>query len=207
MKIDPLALLCLAVLCTILTLGLWPFHSPRNEVSWLAHANGLRFGTYGTVFGSRPFFAISAPEGLEVTVEIWLQPRRTWDSGTFLTFHLPGRSSEFSLRQSQTDLLVKAGRREDESHSKAAYFYVRGAFRRGGPAFITVTSDGQALRVYLNGVLALPRTPLRISANVLTGRLILGDSTGQPDSWSGEMFGLAIYRGPQVSGKVHCRRR
>jgi hypothetical protein len=34
MKVRLLALICLAVLCITLTLGLWPFHAPRNEVSW-----------------------------------------------------------------------------------------------------------------------------------------------------------------------------
>ena len=52
MKPNPLALICIAVLCTILTLGLWPFHSPRNEVAWLVNHDGLHFGTYGTVISS-----------------------------------------------------------------------------------------------------------------------------------------------------------
>lgn len=43
MKLNPLALVCVAVLCIILTLGLWLFHAPANGVSWLNNRDGLRF--------------------------------------------------------------------------------------------------------------------------------------------------------------------
>ena len=49
--------LCLAVLCTILALGLWPFHSPTNEVSWLRAGNGLSYARYGTAMSSGVFEA------------------------------------------------------------------------------------------------------------------------------------------------------
>ena len=42
MKTRFLDLICVAVLCVILTLGLWPFHSPRNEVTWLGDHGGQR---------------------------------------------------------------------------------------------------------------------------------------------------------------------
>ena len=47
-----LGLLCAAVLIIILIAGLWPFHAPKNQVSWLSNGNGLHFGEYGVVFGS-----------------------------------------------------------------------------------------------------------------------------------------------------------
>ena len=34
----------------------------------------------------------------------------------------------------------------------------------------------------------------RLSTKGFTGRLVLGDSPGQPDNWSGQLLGLAIYR-------------
>ena len=44
-----MAIACIAVLLGILVAGLWPFHTPKNEVTWLKDRNGLRFGDYGTV--------------------------------------------------------------------------------------------------------------------------------------------------------------
>ena len=42
-----LELLCASVLAGILIAGLWPFHAPKNEVSWLINGNGLHIGRYG----------------------------------------------------------------------------------------------------------------------------------------------------------------
>jgi hypothetical protein len=56
--------------------------------------------------------------------------------------------------------------------------------------------------VYVNGVLARTAPTFRLSAKAFTGRLVLGDSPRQPDGWSGELRGLAIFqrelRPPQV---------
>jgi len=41
--------LCFIVLCITLSLGLWPFHAPRNDVTWLNDGSGLAFGKQGTV--------------------------------------------------------------------------------------------------------------------------------------------------------------
>ena len=44
-----LGVLCAAVLIIILIAGLWPFHAPKNQVSWLSNSNGLHFGEYGVI--------------------------------------------------------------------------------------------------------------------------------------------------------------
>jgi hypothetical protein len=43
------------VLAGMLVAGLWPFHSPRNQVTWLADGHGARVGRHGTILcsGSR----------------------------------------------------------------------------------------------------------------------------------------------------------
>ena len=51
----PLRVICACVLLGILVAGLWPFHSPKNEVTWVSHGNGLRFGKYGTVVSAGLF--------------------------------------------------------------------------------------------------------------------------------------------------------
>ncbi len=201
MKPNPLALICIAVLCTILTLGLWPFHSPRNEVSWLVNHDGLHFGTYGTVISSGPFQITSPPNDPEASLEIWLKADRIWDSGTFLAFYRPGNPSQFSLHQSLTDLLVQTTTQNDQHPARTANLYVE-VFRKPQPVFMTITAGVQGACIYIDGVLAEPAPRFPLSARDFTGRLVLGDSPRQPDSWSGQLFGLAIYHRQLTAAQV-----
>jgi len=194
MKLNFLALICIAVLCITLTLGLWPFHSPANEVSWLGNHDGLRFGKYGAVMGSGVFQISSPRDNFEASLEIWLQPNRIRESGTFLAFYKPGNLFQFSLYQSHSDLLIRTGAQHDRDHARTATLYVREVFR-GKPraVFITITSGVNGARIYIDGVLVTASPGFPLSAEDFTGRLVLGDSPGQPDSWSGELLGFAIY--------------
>ena len=186
--------LCLAVLCTILALGLWPFHSPTNEVSWLRAGNGLSYARYGTAMSSGVFEA--GPNGSEGagSVEIWLQPGNIWDSGTLLSFSTSADLYRFSLRETQTDLRVQAAIADGAKGMRRSGFDVDRLFYRAGPSFITVTSGARGTAVYRDGILARRVARWRLGGNQLTGRLVLGDSPGQGDSWQGRFFGLAVYR-------------
>jgi hypothetical protein len=194
MKTNLLGIVCLAVLGTILTLGLWPFHSTRNDVSWVANHDGLRFGRYGTVRSSGPLQITTPQNNLQASLEIWLQPNRIWDSGTVLSFSSHTNLFQFSLRQSQADLLLRTEVHDDQHRRKTASLYVKDAFsRKSRPVFVTISAGVQGTCVYIDGVPATtaPRFPL--SVRNFSGQLVLGDSAGQPDSWSGQLLGLAIY--------------
>ena len=195
MKLNFLALICIAVLCITLTLGLWPFHSPVNDVSWLRNHNGLRFGRYGAIMGSGVFQISSSRDNSEASLEIWLQPNRVWDSGTFLAFYKPENLLQFSLRESQLDLLIRTSAQHYSYRARTASLYIREVFRRKPqPVFITITSGVKGAWIYVDGVLAAAAPEFPLSAGDFTGRLVLGDSPGQSSSWSGELLGLAIYR-------------
>ena len=120
MNAKSLDLVCIAVLCIILTLGLSPFHAPNNDVTWLRERNGLRFGRYGTVIGSG-VFDMPHSHGGELTgsLEIWLLPVNVPDSSTFLAFSTPGDPFRFSLHQSETDLRLQFAIRNDRSRTRA----------------------------------------------------------------------------------------
>ena len=193
-KLKLLALLCLAVSGAILTLGLWPFYSPRNGVEWLKDRNGLRFGRFGSVVSSGSFPSMSPKNTPGASLELWVQPGRIWNSHTLLTFYRPGSLLQFSLYQSQTDLLVRTAPPGGRHHGQTASLYVKNVFRRNPPlAFITITSGGLGVWVYIDGVLAVAAPQFPLSPGDLSGRLVLGDSPGQPDSWSGQLLGFAIY--------------
>ncbi len=175
-----LGIICAAVLCTILSLGLWPFHPPRNEVAWMADHWGLRLGRYGTVMGTGTFPLSDSPDS---SLEIWVRPKLIWNSGTLISFSTPDNLLQYSLRQSQTSLVVAAA---------AAKLHFKDIFRRSRSAFLTITSGHEGTCVYADGLLVANCASFPLSSGQLAGRLILGDSPGQPDSWAGELLGLAI---------------
>lgn len=120
------------VLVGILAVGLWPFHSPKNQVTWLAGGNGLHFGRRGTILSSDNFKATNALEGGPCSIEIWLVPDFTASSGgTLLAFYAPRSPRHFSLQQSITDLDVRIDIREGRYRTRIARFYVADIFRRG----------------------------------------------------------------------------
>jgi hypothetical protein len=59
---------------------------------------------------------------------------------------------------------------------------------------LTITSGVRGTAVYTEGVLAKTAPQFRLSMKGFAGRLVLGDSPGQPDNWSGQLLGLALYR-------------
>jgi len=187
MKSNLLKLICMVVLCTILTLGLWPFHSPRNHVSWLEQKNGIRFKRYGTVASAGLFHTTTGPGA---SVEIWLQPDRIWDSGRFLSFFNSTTRRTLSFRQAQTDLLLQQQCPEDRRPTK---LYTDNIFRRFRSDSLTITGGPQGVEIYDQGILVKTSSHFRLSPANLCCRVVIGDSPGQPDSWSGQFFGFAIY--------------
>jgi len=188
-----LGFLCIFVLGVILTLGLWPFHAPRNDVSWLGNRNGLHFGRFSTVFSSSEFGVTATQNQTSASLEIWLQPARIWDFSTFLAFYIPGHPLPFSLRQSQTALWLQTGIPDAQHGTETQDLYVEDAFHRTGPTFVSVTAGPQGTAVYLDGVMAKRAPQIRLSPAAFTGRLILGDSAEQGDSWRGQLLGVSIY--------------
>lgn len=191
MKKNVSFLICLGVLCVILTLGLWPFHRPANHVSWIRGRPGLRFARFGVVASSTTFGSTSPKRSSEASLEIWLQPRFIWDSSTFLAFYGSNSLPQFSMRQLQTDLSieVETGNRP----TRTTRLEIKGIFRKGQPSFITIASGVNGARIYLNGIPIGDAPRLHISDSHFTGHLVLGDAPGQTDNWSGDLLGLAIY--------------
>jgi len=152
------------------------------------------------VISSRAFNIMSAEGGRSGSVEIWLQPRHIWDDCTLLAFYSPGTPYLF-LRQYDAGLKLLAEIGDDRSARKAARLDVQNVFRKSGPIFLTVTSGIHGTAVYTDGLLA-KTGQFRLSTSDFTGRLVIGDSPGQTDSWSGQLLGLAIYRSELTAPQV-----
>jgi VanZ family protein len=191
---------CLITVCATLGAGLWPFCAPENEVIWLNGENAIRFGRHGTALSSgRIDFAGS--KGTACSVELWVQPARTWTTGSILAFYDSADRRQLILEQDYTDLVLSLG--DGDRRAIQRRLWVGDVFREQ-QAFLSVTSDGQETSVYVNGQLALTSPDFQLSSKDLSGQLILANSPLRNHSWPGEVKGLAIYGSeldtPQVLG-------
>jgi hypothetical protein len=193
----PLGVICILATCVDLTLGLWPFHAPKNDVAWLEGTNGILLGKNGSV--PRPEALSREPlPNAGATIEIWVQPSIWNESSTLLALRAPDGYPITRLHQSLTDLAFDV---EDPASVKPdrgkTRVYVDNALqlslRQKKPVFVTITSGANGSSVYLDGALELKGSPLSIPPSTLTGSMILGDSPRQPDSFQGQIRGLAIF--------------
>ncbi len=182
---------CALILFGILVAGLWPFHTPKNEVSWLSHGDGLLFGKHGSVVSAGPF-EVHSQTGESGSLEIWLEPKRVRSAGTILAFYWPAsRTVPFAMRQSLGDL--KLERTIQAQPAKKAKIYIEDVFSQPKPVFVTISSGKTGTAVYVDGTLIKKLSNFRFSRHDLTGQLILGNAPETTDSWSGQVKGLAIY--------------
>jgi len=87
--------------------GLWPFHAPRNDVSWLSQGNGLRFGKHGAILSANPFAANELRLTRHAVLRSGLNELSN-SSGTVLAFYWPAsKVVSFSLRQWRDGLVLE----------------------------------------------------------------------------------------------------
>jgi hypothetical protein len=186
--------ICALVLVGILIAGLWPFHTPRNEVSWLSHENGLLFGKYGSIVTAGPFKVHSPRADSSCSIEIWLEPGRVNASGTILAFYWPeSRVVPFALRQSLGDVELLSTIDDPLHHVKRAKVYGDDVFSRHKQALVTISAGPLGTAIYADGAL-VKRTPnFRLSSQQLTGQFVIGNAPATTDNWSGKLRGLALY--------------
>jgi|SRR5581483_171637 len=161
-------LICTAVLCIILSLGLWPFHRVGNSATWLESRNGVRFGGHGSLISLTNFSAGNLPPQSSFAIEIWAQPKCVWYKGTLFAFTTKEDLFHLALYQDQTSLKLFTSRTER--------FHLDDFFPRKGPVFITITSSQQGTAVYANGRLVKTLPQLHVPTEALDGQLVIGDS-------------------------------
>jgi VanZ family protein len=188
-----LGVACGLVLVGMLVAGLWPFHSPRNRVTWFAGGNGLHFGRHGVVLSSGKLKATSIPADAPCSLEIWFVPDLTEGGGAIFALYSPEKLRHFSLRQSIADLLLVSEHRKGRYRTLTTKLYFGDIFRRGKPLFVTVTSKGGWMSVYIDGTLAGSTPKFPLSGQDFDGKLVIGALPRIDDSWSGLLRGLAVY--------------
>jgi hypothetical protein len=183
---------CALVLLGILVAGLWPFHAPLNQVSWLTKENGLLFGRHGSVVSASPLKAQAAPENNSCSLEIWLQPRRIDSAGAILAFYSPeSRVVSFTLRQFRGGLELE--RKSPGNSVRKPEIYVGKVFSGLKSVLVTITSSEAGTATYVDGALLETVPDFVISNQDLTGQIVIGSAPRTNFNWSGRIKGLAIY--------------
>jgi VanZ family protein len=185
-----LGCVCGLVLCGILVAGLWPFHSPRNDVAWLPEGNGLTVGPHGSIVSAGEFESRNSSFDASCSIELWLRPAVALSSGTILAFYQPSDFSvPFALRQSLGDLRVEVGRQDGgQSH-----IYLPRVFLSESPSFLTITSGTQGTIAYVDGR-ELKRFPTyHVRKDDLRGKLLVGNTPSGTHEWSGRLLALTVY--------------
>ena len=186
---------CVVTLTIILVAGLWPFHSPRNDVSWLSDEAGIRLGRYGCVLSSRAFRDHESSEDTSGSLEIWIKPARvTKGRRTILAFEGPGDdSTALSLQQNGNTLIIQRKNSDEKGIFHTAELAIRDALADDSLIGITITLGPQDTNVYRNGVLAATSRLIGQSTPAFAGRAVLGNSMNVGGAWPGQFCGLAIY--------------
>jgi len=195
--------ICLFVLLGILAAGLWPFHAPKNQVSWLSGESGLLFGKYGSIVSAGIFKADESRTDSGCSLEIWLEPSRVHSSGTILAFYWPEiRTIPFALRQSLGDLVISRTSQDQLHRAEKAKVYVDDVFSHHNAVLVAISSDRSGTTVYADGTFVKKYPNLRFSSGDLSGRLIVGNSPVTTDEWRGRVRGLAIYHRELTADEV-----
>ena len=186
---------CVATLAIILVAGLWPFHSPRNDVRWLTDEEGIRLGRHGYVLSSAAFRAHESREDTSGSLELWIKPARgTKGRRTILAFEGPGDdSTAISLQQNGSTLIIQRKNSDENGVFHTAEFVIREALADDSRVGITITLGPQDTNVYRNGVLAATSRLIGQSTPAFAGRAVLGNFLNVGGAWPGQFYGCAIY--------------
>ena len=195
-----LAVICAFVLCGVLTAGLWPFHHPKNDVTWLPSGNGVHFGRRATILSAGPL-SVPNPEPV-FSLEIWLKSDLPWNDATLLSFYAPNSSVQLSMRQWNAGLLLQAQDGASQFRTTKSRMYVANVFLGRKPVFITITSATRGTTVYVDGARVGTSTEFLASDGDAAVQLVVGDSPFKNDSWFGQLKGLAIYNSALTAAQV-----
>lgn len=197
-----LGVLCTFVLVGILVAGLWPFHHPTNQVTWLAGENGLRFGRHGTVITSGAFMTSGPERATPAALEIWVLPDVANNAHTLLAFSTSEHPVQFLVRRYESGIVLESAAQNQPSRSRGQEIYVANVFHQGQPVLLAITSGIDGTATYINGALINVSPNFHFSSDNFAGQVVFGTSPVEKDSWSGELRGLAIYRQALTAAQV-----
>jgi len=192
-----LGALLVSTLGGILVAGLWPFHAPLNQVTWLENGNGIRFGDNSTILSSGQLNMNLLPGEDACSLEILMEPSSIEETNTFLAFYSPGSPIQFAMHQYLDDL----GLVRKVAPQQPVTILIPNVFHLNQPVFITITSNNRQ-SVYINGVPTGSTSALHLSRQDLSGQLVVANSPRQNESWGGRLRGIAVYHQSLTAAQI-----
>jgi len=187
-----------AVLAGILFFGLWPKgFSNENHVEWIDDQPGIKFDQYGIAY-TAPIKGLSKADGSGsdgFSIEIALKPLNL-EQGFKFIFALHGGKDSDQLIIGQWKSWIIAMNGDDYAHKRRTKrIAVNAALQRPTIMFLTITTDGEGTKFYINGKAVSTKADLRLKIpdddNI---RLVVGNSVYGRHSWKGSIYGLALYQ-------------
>ena len=176
--------------------GLWPFDfQSANRVGWLADRPGLHFAPNGIAYDPASLPTSIDGQSAHFTVELWLEAQHEPVNDVFdiLTIHNRRLPLDFTLYQWRRDMILRAMTQPPQPAGSRSEAGVDDLLSERTTQFITVRGDATGTDFYLNG-LAVEHFPrFAPSPEALDGQLILGNTASGKHSWTGQLFGLALY--------------
>jgi VanZ family protein len=188
----------LGTLLLIIFFGLhFKSFSLSNNVAWIDGQDGIRFGHYGIAYTDTAFPLISSnSESTGLSLELAIRPEDSKDDRfkILLSIHAGNDSEQLLLGQWRSSLIVMNGDDYDGS-KRTPKIGVNNALPPQSNAFINITSGTNGTHVYVNGHLRASngRLMLKIPNDKADAVLVLGNSPYGRHSWTGDIYGLAIY--------------
>jgi len=191
-----MAILCGIAIAATYAATLWPFDFFRvNGVSWLPDNHGIHFSSAGIILADKPLGSMHTGPQNSCSIEISLRPARVESAGTILGIYKPNNPRQLLIRQLNDGLLISRdiAIANGRDSIRTVRLDVSHVFQAGKPIFLTLTSGSNGTILYSDG--AQPRVfpGFSISAQDLTGQLVLGTSPVRYHPWLGDVMGLAIY--------------
>jgi hypothetical protein len=188
----------LSMLLLIVFFGLhFKSFSLSNNVAWIDGKDGIRFGHYGIAYSHTAFPSTAGtrePTGLSLELAVRPDNSKADRFKILLSVHSGKDSDQLIIGQWRSSLIVMNG--DDYNGSKKTpKVGVHNALPPQSNSFININSGATGTYVYINGHLreSNGRLVLKIPNETADAVLVLGNSPYGRHSWTGDIFGLAIY--------------
>ena len=171
----------------------WPFLAPKNTAVWIAGGDGVAFGKYGVLLGPGPLLP-DDPSASGCTLDLWVEPDRADAKGSILASYSPANPRLLRVEQFRDGLAVRTAGPADPVRTGGAQLYADGVFAPGKPVLITLASDGQGTKAFVNGIFRTVAPGFPICSLLLTGKLVAGTAAESDFGWRGRLAGMAFFR-------------
>ena len=196
-----LGIICLCVITIILFAGLWPreFHF-ENQVALLSDGKGIRFSGRGILY-SQPL-AVHLHQHDEssqgsLTIEMAIQPEKEWGRSIPIIIAVDdGQPCErLLIGQWKKHLIIRSRRNACFQSGVYSEIALENSLPKGKAQFITIATGKDGTVLYIAGAKIKKNKTLSLlrPGEVLSGRLILGNSSAGNQPWQGTISMLSIY--------------